>query len=109
MPTTDPPTTAPVTVEGASGALSGEQGPADAALATYTLRSDAPWLTAPGTLALRSASTTVQLRVARHGLAAPGASVGTVTGWGPDTLAGPAFRLVTTVIAAAPTASKASR
>ena len=78
--------------------------PADAAPASYTLRSDAPWLTAPGTLALRSARATVQLRVARHGLAAPGASVGTVTGWGPDTLAGPAFRLVTTVIAAAPAA-----
>src|SRR5207247_9051679 len=83
--------------------------PADAAPATYTLRSDAPWLTAPGALALRSARSTVQLRVARHGLAAPGASVGTVTGWGPDTLAGPAFRLVTTVIAAAPAADGTER
>jgi subtilisin family serine protease len=77
---------------------------ADAGPLTYTLRSDAPWLTAPDTLALRGGRATVQLRVARHGLAAAGASVGTVTGWGPDTLAGPAFRLVTTVIAAAPTA-----
>jgi subtilisin family serine protease len=78
--------------------------PTGAAPATYTLRSDASWLTAPATVGLRGARATVQLRVARHGLAAPGAYVGAVTGWGPDTTAGPAFRLVTTVIAAAPMA-----
>ena len=43
--------------------------PAGAPPATYTLRSDAPWLTAPATLALRGARATVQLRVARRSLA----------------------------------------
>ena len=79
--------------------------PAAAPAASYTLRSDAPWLTAPASIALRGARTTVRLRVARRTLAAPGAYVGTVTGWGPDTLAGPAFRLVTTVITAEPVAA----
>jgi hypothetical protein len=44
----------------------------------------------------------VQVRVARRALPAAAVSVGTVTGWAPDTLAGPAFRLVTTVVATAP-------
>ena len=78
---------------------------AGAAPASYTLRSDAPWITAPATVGLRGPRTTVQLKLARRGLAAPGASVGTVTGWTDDTLAGPAFRLVTTVITSAPLAS----
>ena len=77
---------------------------ADAAPATYTLRSDAAWLTAPATLALRGPRTGVRLQVARRAVPALGASVGTVTGWTADTLAGPAFRLVTTVMAAAPVA-----
>ncbi|MEO6055300.1 MAG: S8 family serine peptidase, partial [Gemmatimonadales bacterium] len=69
---------------------------------TYTLRSDAPWLVAPATVSLRDERTAVELRVARGALAAGSAAVGTVTGWPADTLAGPAFRLVTTVVAAAP-------
>ncbi|HKT58814.1 MAG TPA: S8 family serine peptidase, partial [Gemmatimonadales bacterium] len=78
--------------------------PAGAAPATYTLRSDAPWLVAPPSLTLRGERTPVQLRVARHALPADAAAVGTVTGWTADTLAGPAFRLVTTVIGSAPLA-----
>jgi subtilisin family serine protease len=78
---------------------------AGAPAATYTLRSDAPWLTAPAALTLKGRRTTLQLKVARKTIAAPGAAVGTITGWGTDTLAGPAFRLVVTVIAAAPVAS----
>jgi len=78
--------------------------PPGAAPATYTLRSDVPWLTAPGSLTLRGERTPVQLRVARHALPAEAASVGTVTGWTADTLAGPAFRLVTTVVNTAPLA-----
>lgn len=70
--------------------------------ATYTLRSDAPWLNAPAALTLQARRTTLELKVARKSIAAPGVAVGTVTGWGADTLAGPAFRLVVTVIAAAP-------
>jgi subtilisin family serine protease len=79
--------------------------PAGSPAVTYTLRSDAPWLVAPTSLTLRGARTRVQLRVARRGLAAPGAYVGTVTGWTSDSMAGPGFRLVTTVIAAAPLAA----
>lgn len=67
---------------------------------SYTLRSDAPWLTAPATVSLGAARASVQLRVARSTLAVPGAYVGTVTGWTGDTMAGPAFRLVTTVVSA---------
>jgi subtilisin family serine protease len=79
--------------------------PGGAAAATYTLRSDAAWLTGPAALTLKGQRTTLQLKVARKTIAAPGAAVGTITGWGTDTLAGPAFRLVVTVIAAAPVAA----
>jgi len=95
-------------LRGVAGAADTTQGfelapPAGAppAAVAYTLRSDAPWLTAPATATLRGTRTVVQLMVARHTLAAPGAYVGTVTGWTHDTMAGPAFRLVTTVVVAA--------
>jgi subtilisin family serine protease len=78
--------------------------PAGAPPATYALRSDVSWLAPPATVALRGERTMVQLGVARHALPAHAASVGTVTGWSADTLAGPAFRLVTTVITTAPVA-----
>jgi hypothetical protein len=38
-------------------------------------------------------------------MVAPGVAVGTVSGWGADTLAGPAFRLVVSVVSAAPVAA----
>jgi tripeptidyl-peptidase II len=76
----------------------------DAAPATYTLRSDAPWLAGPATVTLQAERTVVRLMVGRHAISAPGLAVGTITGWGTDTLAGPAFRLVVTVIAAVPVA-----
>ena len=54
----------------------------------------------------RPATVTLRGPAARHGratswptLSRPAPHVGTVTGWGADTLAGPAFRLVTTVVA----------
>jgi hypothetical protein len=72
--------------------------------ATYTLRSDAPWLAPPPSVLLRGERTAVRLRVARHALPADAVAVGTVTGWTADTLAGPAFRLVTTVVSTAPLA-----
>jgi subtilisin family serine protease len=79
--------------------------PAGATSAGYTLRSDVPWLAAPASVTLRGPRVSLPLRVARRQLAAPGAYVGTVTGWTSDTMAGPAFRLVTTVVAAAPVAA----
>jgi tripeptidyl-peptidase II len=72
--------------------------PASAPEAVYTLRSDAPWLTAPARVTLVGAKTTVTLRYQSGSLKSPGAYTGTVTGWGPDSLAGPAFRLVNTII-----------
>jgi subtilisin family serine protease len=72
--------------------------PAGAAPATYTLRSDATWLSGPDRVTLSGAITMVELRYAAEGLAAPGAYTGVVSGWPADTLAGPGFRLVTTVV-----------
>ncbi|HEU5305147.1 MAG TPA: S8 family serine peptidase, partial [Gemmatimonadales bacterium] len=67
--------------------------------ATYTLRSDSPWLSAPTKVTLTGSRSVVELRYDFSNLKPPGAYVGTVTGWGADSLAGPAFRLVTTVVA----------
>lgn len=78
--------------------------PAGAPAAVYRLRSDAPWITAPARLTLAGPRTTVELRYNLTALETPGAVIGTVSGWsgGPDSLAGPAFRLVSTVILPAP-------
>jgi subtilisin family serine protease len=76
--------------------------PAGAAPATFTLRSDSPWLITPPTVTLKAARTRVDVRYAKGSLAEPGARVGVVTGWTNDTLAGPAFRLVNAVLVAAP-------
>ena len=76
--------------------------PASAASAVYTLRSDSPWLTSPPRVTLAGTRTVVQLRYDLATLKPPGAYIGTVTGWGADTLAGPAFRLVNTIILPAP-------
>jgi hypothetical protein len=76
--------------------------PPDAPTATYTLRSDAAWLTAPARVTLRGPLTRVTVHYARKALASPGAYVGTISGWSPDTLVGPIFRLVNTVEVPAP-------
>jgi tripeptidyl-peptidase-2 len=78
--------------------------PASAAPATYSLRSDSPWLTAPRSVTLKGGRTRVDVRYTKEALAEQGAHVGVVSGWGKDTLAGPAFRLVNTVIVTAPVA-----
>jgi subtilisin family serine protease len=75
--------------------------------ASYTLRSDVPWLTAPRSITLSGERTKVQLRYSGSSLAAPGAYSGVVAGWPADSLAGPAFRLVTTVVVPAPVADTA--
>ncbi len=72
--------------------------PPGAAPVTYTLRSDVPWLTGPARVTLADEVTLVELRYAAGALPAPGAYTGVVSGWSPDTLAGPGFRLVTTVV-----------
>jgi hypothetical protein len=70
----------------------------DTPRATYTLRSDAPWLSAPAAVTLSSDVTTVELRYTAAGLAAPGAYTGVVSAWPNDSMEGPAFRLVTTLV-----------
>ncbi len=81
----------------------------DSALATVSLRSDSPWLmTPPGLEELfyvkrdgtgeMQPGRTVGLRYDTTKLTAAGLHVGIVTGWGRDTMAGPLFRLVNTVI-----------
>jgi subtilisin family serine protease len=72
--------------------------PASSPSAAYTLRSDSPWLTAPAKVTLTGAKSVVQVKYDLAALKPPGAYVGTVTGWGTDSLAGPAFRLVNTIV-----------
>ncbi len=79
--------------------------PASVPGATYTLRSDSPWLTAPRSVTLKGERTRIEVRYAKEALAEPGGRVGVVSGWGTDTLAGPAFRLVNAVLVTAPIAA----
>ena len=65
---------------------------------SVTLRSDSPWLVTPGALQAGPGATIVTLAYRRTLLTRPGLHVGVVTGWGPDSLAGPLFRLVNTVV-----------
>ena len=76
--------------------------PAGAAPLVVTLRTDAPWLVAPSRVQFGAGTTIVDLRYHVRQLTSPGAHVGVVTGWGPDTLAGPLFRLVNTVLVPVP-------
>lgn len=73
-----------------------------ASSAVYTLRSDSPWLRAPARVTLKGVKSAVQVRHDLTALKSPGAYTGTVTGWGDDSLAGPAFRLVSTIVMPAP-------
>ena len=75
-----------ITRPGATGAI------------TYTLRSDAPWLVARRTATITGARGTVSVRYRAAALQAPGVYTGVVSGWTADTLLGPAFRLVNTVV-----------
>jgi tripeptidyl-peptidase II len=76
--------------------------PASAPKAVYRLRSDAPWLSAPPRVTLSGPRTVVTLKYDLAALEAPGALVGTVTGWSTDSLAGPIFRLVSTLVSPDP-------
>jgi tripeptidyl-peptidase-2 len=75
--------------------------------ATYRLRSDVPWISAPPRVTLTGARTTVEVRYDPSAVKSPGAAIGTVSGWGTDSLSGPAFRLVSTLIAPAPVSAGA--
>ena len=81
--------------------------PSGAPAATYTLRSDSPWLTPPSKVSLSHPLTAIDLRYDAARLAAPGVYTGLVSGWPSDTAAGPGFRLPVTVIVPAPVADSA--
>jgi len=65
---------------------------------TLRFRSSAPWLEAPAAVKLGTDSAIVDARILRALLSKPGVYVGVITGWGPDSLAGPLVRLATTVV-----------
>ena len=67
--------------------------------ARFALRSDASWLQAPDTVTAGPYQTSVTVHYHGEALSAPGLYVGTVTARNPgDTLAGPLFRLITTIV-----------
>jgi subtilisin family serine protease len=67
--------------------------------AQFVLRADAAWLAVPNTVDAAPRTTEIPVAYARAALAGPGLYVGTVTARNPsDTLAGPLFTLVNTVI-----------
>lgn len=65
--------------------------------ATYRLRSSAPWLRTAATASI-GATAEVTVRWDASALGQPGVYGAVVSGWGADTTAGPAFRLVTTIV-----------
>jgi subtilisin family serine protease len=69
---------------------------------SYSLRSDAPWAKAPPRVTLTGGKAAVAVRYDVSTLKPPGAYVSSITGWGSDSVAGPLFRLVSTVIAPEP-------
>ena len=75
--------------------------------AQFVLRSDAPWLRADDTIDAAPRATEIPITYRRSVLTAPGVYVGTVTALNPrDTLAGPLFTLVNTVIVPVDLAAK---
>ena len=73
------------------------------------LWSDAPWISAPATVAVGANPAGVTLEYDRATLRNPGVYTGVVTGWGADSLAGPLFRLVNTVVVAHASGADVSR
>jgi subtilisin family serine protease len=72
--------------------------PAGVSPLVVALRSDSPWLVAPRQVEAGAGTSTVTVSYRRELLRGPGVHVGILTGWGPDSLAGPLFRLVNTVV-----------
>ena len=76
--------------------------------AQFILRADVPWLAAEDTVDAAPRVTQIPVRYQRTAFAAPGMYVGTVTALNPrDTLAGPLFTLINTVIVPHDLAAKA--
>jgi tripeptidyl-peptidase-2 len=73
--------------------------PQSAPRAVYRLRSDAAWLSVPPRVTLTGSRSVVTVKYDLSAIKSPGALVGTVTGWSNDSLTGPVFRLVSTLVA----------
>lgn len=73
--------------------------------AAYTLRASAPWLVTPRRVTLSGAADTVTIRYHAAALRTPGLYSGVVSGWTADTMLGPVFRLINTVVVPHPLAS----
>ncbi|MEP6474712.1 MAG: S8 family serine peptidase [Gemmatimonadota bacterium] len=69
---------------------------------SFTLRSDATWLSAPAQVLVGARPVSLTLGYRAASLKNPGVYIGTVTGWGADSLAGPVFRLVNSVVVPTP-------
>lgn len=68
-------------------------------VAEFVLRSSADWVTTPAAISAGPAETSIPLHYRMDGLRDPGVYEGTVAVWNAsDTLAGPAFTLVSTVV-----------
>ena len=67
---------------------------------TFVLRSSVAWLHAPARVAVAGAAR-VRVTYDAGAVATPGVHTGVVTGWTADSMAGPAFRLVNTVVVGA--------
>lgn len=66
---------------------------------TFRLRSSAAWLHVPSRV-IADGRTAIRVTYDARAVAKPGVHTGVVSGWTADTLAGPAFRLVNTVVVA---------
>ncbi len=65
---------------------------------SFSLRSNAGWLLAPTAVDMHGPSARLDLRYRPEALKNPGVYTGVVSGWTSDTMAGPAFRLVNTIV-----------
>ncbi|HET8622220.1 MAG TPA: S8 family serine peptidase [Gemmatimonadales bacterium] len=65
---------------------------------TFTLRSGAPWLIAPRTVSAGPGRTPITVRYRAGLMRTPGLYSATISGWSADSLAGPAFRLINSVV-----------
>ncbi|MDH4133085.1 MAG: hypothetical protein OEV95_14910, partial [Gemmatimonadota bacterium] len=72
--------------------------PSGATGGDFTLRPSVDWLVAPPSVPLEPGPNRVVLLLSNDARLGPGVHVGVVSGWTADTLAGPAFRLVATLI-----------
>ncbi len=64
----------------------------------FRLQSDAPWLSAPASVSVGRQPVSLALSYHASAFAAPGVYTATISGWTADSDAGPAFRLVNTIV-----------